>query len=355
MNIPTEFIAQLSKRESENLEYKAVLPPSKVIAQLISSFANSNGGYIILGVRDTGNIVGLSEDFQANSIVHKALDLLEPKPNIYYQYFTHQNKKLYGIKVEKSESIVTIEGKTFKRVGEFTKQLNPPEIKFKTKGYDRIKVINKQLESYLPNSTNSKIKFVEHYQSILKIMDDLSTILYPHNETTPTTNLEGKLLCKILFSSLVDNFEVYLSDLLYEIFLAIPDTLKSQQSVTIEEVLNCSDLQEFVKYWAKQKILKLQRGSVKGFIKDNKQISDLNIIDDAMQNEIEKNLQIRHLYSHRNGIVDEKFLQYFETSALNSEHQLSIHEICNRLCYLVDVVNKIDIEAITKYNLSVSS
>ena len=126
-----------------------------------------------------------------------------------------------------------------------------------------------------------------------------------------TTNQEGKVLSRILFASFVDNFETYLSDLLYEIFLANPATLKSKQQVTIEEVLNCSDLQEFVKYWAKQKIGKLQKGSVKGFISDNKQISDLEVLDEPIQNEIEKILQIRHLYSPRNGLVAEKFLQYF--------------------------------------------
>lgn len=108
-----------------------------------------------------------------------------------------------------------------------------------------------------------------------------------------------------------------------------------------------------LKYWAKQKIGKLQKGSVKGFISDNKQISDLEVLDEPMQNEIEKILQIRHLYSHRNGIVDEKFLQYFAGQfALNTEHQMSISEICDKLCYLVDITDQIDTKATTKYRLA---
>ena len=100
------------------------------------------------------------------------------------------------------------------------------------------------------------------------------------------------------YSSFADNFETYLSDLLYEIFLAQPETLKSQQQVTIKEVLDCSDLQEFVNYWANKQIGKLQKGSVKGFIEDNQQIKKLDAIDKPTQHEIEKILQIRHLYSH---------------------------------------------------------
>jgi hypothetical protein len=352
MDITNEVVRIIGQAESSTLEYKAVLPPSKNIAQLISSFANADGGYIILGVSDDLEISGLSEDFHANAITHKALDLLSPQPQVYYQYVVYNGKKLYVIKIEKSDSLVAVEDKIYQRVGATVKLLNPSEIKFKSNGYFRIKIINQQLEEYKNKATNAKIKLVEHYQSILKIIDDLGQILYPIEPNTPTDNQEGKILTRILFSSFVDNFEVYLSDLLYEIFLANPATLKSPQQVTIEEVLNCSDLQEFVKYWAKQKIGKLQKGSVKGFIKDNKQISDLGVLDKPKQDEIEKILQIRHLYSHRNGTVDEKFLQYFAGEfTLNSEHQMSISEICDKLCYLAGITDQIDSAAIAKYKL----
>jgi hypothetical protein len=107
-----------------------------------------------------------------------------------------------------------------------------------------------------------------------------------------------------------------------------------------------------VKYWANKKIGKLQKGSVKGFIEDNSQIKNLNIIDKLTQNEIEKILQIRHLYSHRNGIIDEKFLQYFGQFTLNSDYQMSISEVCDKLCYLAEVANKIDLAAANKYKLA---
>jgi hypothetical protein len=318
MDISNEIQNVIGQPESSTLEYKAVLPPSRNIAQLIAAFANSEGGYIVLGVSESNSgkieINGLSEDFHANSITHKALDLLTPVPVIYYQYVSYGGKKLYAIKIGKSDIPISIEDKT---------------------------------------STNSQYKLIEHYQSILKICDDLSGILYPIRPEAPTDIQEGRILSRILFTSIVDNFETYLSDLLYEIFLANPATLKSQQQVAIEEVLNCTDLQEFVKYWAKQKIGKLQKGSVKGFIKENKQISQLEVLDDSSQNEIEKILQIRHLYSHRNGVVDEKFLQFFAGQyVLNSEHQMSISEVCDKLQYLAEIVTRIDQTASSKFKLA---
>lgn len=353
MDITSEIFEIIGRPESSKLEYKSVLPPSRNIAQLISSFANAEGGYIILGVSDNLEINGLSEDFYANAITRKALDLLSPQPQVSYQYVAYQDKKLYVIKVEKSNSLITVEGKTYQRIGASVKLLNPTEIQFKSGGYSRIKIVNQQIEAYKKKATNAKTKLIEHYQSILKIIDDLGHMLYPIDPNIVTANQEGKILVRILFSSFVDNFETYLSDLLYEIFLAKPATLKSGSTVTVKEVLDCSDLQDFVSYLAKQKISKLQKGSVKGFISDNPQISNLNVIDNHKQDEIEKILQIRHLYSHRNGIVDEKFLQYFAGKfPLNLEHQMSIDEICDKLCYLAKIAHQIDSAAIAKYKLA---
>jgi len=353
MNVTKDIENIIGTDENEKLEYKAVLMPSKSLARLVSSFANTSGGHIILGVSDNKEINGLSEDFRANSIMHKALDLLSPKPDVNYQYIMYKGKKLYVIKVEKSDSIILLENHTYVRVGDSTQLQTPQHLTFKPNGFPRISEINELVVDYSQNGTSSKLRLTEHYQSILKLIDDLGAILYPEGAEDATKNQEGKILSRILYSSYVDSFEAYLSDLLYEIFLANPDSLKSQQKVTVEEVLNCSDIQDFVNYWSKQKISKLQKGSVKGFIKDNKQISDLNIIDNLEQVEIEKILQIRHLYTHRNGIVDEKFIQYFTGEySLNVEHQLNITEFCDKLLYLIEIIEKIDNAAKVKYNLA---
>jgi hypothetical protein len=54
-----------------------------------------------------------------------------------------------------------------------------------------------------------------------------------------------------------------------------------------------------------------RRGSVKGFIADNQAIKALNVFDARRIEEIEKIPQIRHLYTHQNGIIDEKFRKSF--------------------------------------------
>lgn len=79
----------IGSTENEQLEYKAVLPPARSLAQIIAAFANSQGGLIVLGVNDANGeikITGLSEDFHANGVTHKAIDLLSPKPEVRYEY-----------------------------------------------------------------------------------------------------------------------------------------------------------------------------------------------------------------------------------------------------------------------------
>lgn len=345
----------LLQPESEVLEYKAVLPPSKTIAQIICSFANTKGGILILGVAEIGGlkVSGLSEDFRATSMTHKAIDILTPRPIVDYGYIENNGKKLFAIKVNESEEVISVEGKVYKREGKKIVLLNPSENVFQLGGYIRISDINTSLENLKLSSTDSKMKLIEHYQSILKIIDNIKLLLYPVNTNTPTTNKEGKILSRIIFSSIVDNFETYLSDILFEIYLANPETLKSEQMVKVEDVLNCSDIQEFIVFWATQKIGKLQKGSVKGFIAENKQIRDLNIISNQVQKDIEQILQIRHLYSHRNGIVDDKFIKYFPLGyCVGNEHQMSIDDVLDQIDYLSNIIDQIDKASIRKYSLS---
>lgn len=356
MSISDKVKNIIGQPEGQTIEYKAVLPPSKNMARLMAGFANTEGGYIILGVSDAVSnysVIGLSEDFHAIGITTKALELLNPKPGIIYEYVNIEGKNIFAVEISKSEKTILLEGKQYVRKGHQVAPLHPQQISFKQSGYEGISKINIFIEKEIEDSTSSKASLFEHYQSILKILDDLGETLYPQSPLKPPMDNKGKILMRILFSSFVDTFESYLSELLYEIYLAKPATLKSKQQVSIEEVLNCSDIQEFIKYWANQKIGKLQKGSVKGFINDNQQIRDLEVLDKPMQKEIEKILQIRHLYTHRNGVVDEKFLQFFPGAyTLNTEHQMAVSEFCGKMLYLLNCVKLVDDAALLKYNLS---
>lgn len=349
------ILAALESLDTQEVELRIVLPPSRTIAEIIASLANTNGGYLIIGAEKQKHdliVQGLSSDFHATSITHKAIDLLQPRPMVDYGYLEFRGNKIYVVEVGKSSVFLKLGEKTFVRESGKIVQNEAVELSLSANTYSKIKEIDAELTLNLTESTSSKTRLVEHYKSVLRIVDDLRLVVSPRNETLPTDSQEGKVLIRILYSSFVDNFETYLSDLLYEIYLARPETLKSEQKVTIEEVLSCDDLQDFVKYIAKQKIHKLQKGSVKGFIKDNQQIAQLGVINEEVQNKIEGILQTRHLFTHRNGVIDEKFTQYFQHDLkIGSEFQMPVEDFCNSLHYLSTISQQLDIKAMEKFGI----
>ncbi|MDX6577332.1 MAG: hypothetical protein QOE96_3285 [Blastocatellia bacterium] len=352
MDIAQDILDRIGQPESEQLEYKAVLPPAATVAQLIGSFANAKGGAIVLGVVEDGRDVlinGLSDEFRAVQITRKAIDLLSPPPSVKYGYVVHQGNRLFVIDVQKSDAAVMLGGKTYVRTGDRTiVRQTIPDKAIRNTGIARLLTIIRENRK---SSTAARAKLLDHYESVLRILDDLGKLLYPKASNMPTDNSEGKMLMRILFSSCADTFEIFMSDLLYEIYLAKPETLKSNAQVTVKEVLDCSDMQEFISRHAKSKLKKLQRGSVKGFIADNKQIESLGVFD-TRQEEIERILQIRHLYAHQNGLVDDRFREYFPTANLNDEYRMTLDEFLTRFEYLAEAIDAVDEAARKDYRLA---
>lgn len=353
MNIKQEVLNSIGQPESESLEYKAVLPPAVTMAQLIASFANSSGGAIVLGVLEDGanvEINGISDEFRAVQITRKAIDLLSPAPVVVYDYVIHEEKRLFVIEVAKSVSIISLGGRIYRRNGAGT-TVSQGVLGRSIKNADIGRLL-KRISDSRKSCTAARAKLLDHYESMLSILDDLGRLLYPDGSNVPTRNAEGKILIRILFASCADTFETFMSDLLYEIYLAKPEALKSDAPVTVKEVLDCTDLQEFIGRYAKEKLKKLQRGSVKGFIEDNQVIRALKVFDPIRQSEIEKILEIRHLFTHQNGIIDEKFRRLFPGSKVNDEFRITLDEFLKRFEYLAESIEALDQAALKVFKLA---
>jgi len=355
MTVQKKIESLLNCQENESLEFKAVLPPSGIIARFLCGFANVSGGTLLLGIDESSGSpvpVGLSRDFHAHQLTSRAISLLNPQVPVQHQYVDYGGVSLYLIEVEKSDEPVSVAGERYLRSGDRVVLDRPPTGR-PVQSFGKAVEFSQKLERFSESATEAKNCFIEHYLSVIKIISDLGSTVFSNSSSHVASNQEGKILTRILFSSCADNFEGYLSDLLYEIYLANPNTLKSNEQVTIKDVLDCDDLREFITSWARRKLAKLERGSVKGFLSENKQISDLGVLDDEEQLELERILQIRHLYTHRNGVVDEKFLKYFPDGLLlNDEHLLSVDAMIDYFDYLATTVNRIDEAAITKFQLA---
>jgi hypothetical protein len=128
-------------------------------------------------------INGLSDDFRAVQITRKAIDLLSPPPTAKYDYVVHHGKRLFVIEVKKSVAEISLGGKVYARVGERTTlKLVGPVKAIRDAGIARL---SKELADDRKSCTAARAKLLDHYESVLRILDDLSTLLYPNGFERP--------------------------------------------------------------------------------------------------------------------------------------------------------------------------
>jgi len=357
--MPSDTVKQIiGQIEGQTLEYKTVVPPPSLIARIVASFANSDGGFLICGVRDDLAIQGIADEVPAPSIVDSALARLRPHPTVNHYFVEIEGKRLYVIEVAKSSQSVTAEqGVIYSRVGDhtITSRLDTASERETRDRHEIVDELLRKLDSFKVKATESKQRLLGQYINLVQLIERSVTILCPEKTSIATNVAEGKVLARLLLSSFADTFETYLADLLFEIYLAKPETLKSPSPVTVQEVLDCLDREAFIRFVATRKISSLKKGNVKGLIEENKQIQGLGVFSDSISTEIDDIFQIRHLYVHNNGRVDSKFSNSRAGKfQVGDEHQMTVDDICKAVNLLSAVVDQLDRTVIAKYDLSIS-
>lgn len=153
--------------KSETLDFDPVPYAPQKIARIISSFANTDGGTLIFGLKEidssSNQIVGLSTDFRIVEITKKAISLLSPIPPVTYDWLMSEEKSVFVIRTEKSDTDILFDNEKYIREGinstleeKESKQeviLNNPNIK-------RNFAIIIAIENYAPSSHQiSKVKY----------------------------------------------------------------------------------------------------------------------------------------------------------------------------------------------------
>jgi hypothetical protein len=106
MSFETDIKKLIGFPEGNRLKYEALLPSTNDLGIMISGFANTDGGVLILGVLNKNKklvITGLSADFNVDLVLTNAIIKLAPKPKVEYGFIDHDSKKLFALKIDKSE------------------------------------------------------------------------------------------------------------------------------------------------------------------------------------------------------------------------------------------------------------
>lgn len=126
---PSLIVSLLKEGETHKTEFKEDSKSTwKNLNREICGFANSDGGYILIGVSDNGEITGLkAKDYRHR--ISAALQSLYPPPKIRYETIKIGDKEILVIIVSRSEHLVTIENKyAYIRIGTGLRMLTLNEI-----------------------------------------------------------------------------------------------------------------------------------------------------------------------------------------------------------------------------------
>ncbi len=113
------LLAALRDGESTTVEFKSVLPKNAWdVAQVIAAFANTGGGLLIVGVDDTGRVVG---DPDPDQTMQRLAGIVRascvPAPIASIDRVRISDKEIVCAEVSNSATLILVDGKTYIRVG----------------------------------------------------------------------------------------------------------------------------------------------------------------------------------------------------------------------------------------------
>ena len=126
-----ELAKLLTEGESETVEFKPSLSQTDKILEGVSAFSNTNGGILVIGVRDTGEVIGVDIGKRTlESLANTIKQNTDPKvyPSIHVE--ETDDKPVVVIEVEEGkQKPVLAFGRAFMRVGKTNQKLGYEEIR----------------------------------------------------------------------------------------------------------------------------------------------------------------------------------------------------------------------------------
>jgi len=135
-----ELLDLIRQGESQALEFKRSLATEDKMVEELASFANTSGGTVIVGVRDSGEIIGVSIGANTETnLVNKITDNTDPPLYPTLSIHSISGKSVIVISVEESINKPHLAfGKAFVRVGTVTKQMRRDEYERMLKEKDEL-------------------------------------------------------------------------------------------------------------------------------------------------------------------------------------------------------------------------
>lgn len=165
----------------------------------------------------------------------------------------------------------------------------------------------------------------------------------------------ARFVCEMMLVRGTDNFLTYVSELLALIFTTRPETLRSAETVKLEEILEHGTMDDLVKRLAERRVERLSYQGMKDLQKDLAEKLDFEIFPsfERLSRAI-RIIEIRNLLVHNRGIVNRIFqVKTGDSSlAIGSLFKLRPHPLIDDLDFLAKSVLDIDERASLKFGLA---
>jgi predicted HTH transcriptional regulator len=117
----------LREGENQTVEFKLQFREPTLLARLIAAFANTDGGLLIVGVREPDEIAGVDPK-QFQRLYESALKRLNATPDISFEIVEVDGKQIAVISIEKSNELILSNEGAFQRVGESVRPMTSSSI-----------------------------------------------------------------------------------------------------------------------------------------------------------------------------------------------------------------------------------
>jgi predicted HTH transcriptional regulator len=93
----------ISEGENQQLDFKYCISDSRKIARTLSAFANSDGGRLLIGIRDNGSIAGVRSDEEYYMIETAASLFCKPEIPVITRQHNAEGKTIVEVEVSKGD------------------------------------------------------------------------------------------------------------------------------------------------------------------------------------------------------------------------------------------------------------
>jgi hypothetical protein len=167
----------------------------------------------------------------------------------------------------------------------------------------------------------------------------------------------ANLFTEIVFQRAVDNFIVYISELLRHVFAERPEALSSSETVRIAEVIKCSTMDELVQGLVERRVERLAYLSLADLQDDLVKTLGLRLFDDP--DDLARAVRLvamRNLIAHNRAIVNERYLKQVPSSPfpLGDPLRLNADAVLDDFLFLSVAAGVIDASAIEHFRLTVA-